>query len=245
MLSLTDITLTFPDGDGRVTAVDRANLEVARGTVAGLTGPSGSGKSSLLAVAATLVQPDSGRVEIAGVDATSVSPKEAAQLRRERIGIVFQQSNLLPSLTAREQLLVMGELDGSAKDKAARARAADELLGIVGLGDHRESRPAALSGGQRQRVNIARALMGDPAVLIVDEPTSALDRARSEEIIGLVVDLTRDLGTATLLVTHDLELMPRFDTTHQMLDGALTPLTESEIPAGFPGVPAPGVPVSG
>src|SRR5699024_7385693 len=114
-----DITLTFPDGDGRVTAVDRANLEVARGTVAGLTGPSGSGKSSLLAVAATLVQPDSGRVEIAGVDATSVSPKEAAQLRRERIGIVFQQSNLLPSLTAREQLLVMGELDGSAKDKAA------------------------------------------------------------------------------------------------------------------------------
>lgn len=229
MLSLTDITLTFPDGDGHVTAVDRANLEVAGGTVAGLTGPSGSGKSSLLAVAATLVRPDSGRVQIADVDATSLSQKDAAKLRRERIGVVFQQSNLLPSLTAREQLLVMGELDGESKDKAARRRAADELLGIVGLGDHRASRPAALSGGQRQRVNIARALMGDPAVLIVDEPTSALDRARSEEIIELVVDLTRDLGTATLLVTHDLELMPRFDTTHQMLDGALTQLTENDV----------------
>ena len=207
MLSLTDITLTFPDGDGRVTAVDHAHLEVEDGTVAGLTGPSGSGKSSLLAVASTLVSPDSGTVEIAGVDATSLPQREAARLRREQIGIVFQQSNLLPSLTAREQLLVMGD-----------------LLDVVGLGDHRDARPAALSGGQRQRINIARALMGDPNVLIVDEPTSALDRARSEEIIGLVVDLTRDLGTATLLVTHDLQLMPRFDATYEMLDGRLAPL---------------------
>jgi len=227
MLSLTDITLTFPDGDGRVTAVDHAHLEVEDGTVAGLTGPSGSGKSSLLAVASTLVSPDSGTVEIAGVDATSLPQREAARLRREQIGIVFQQSNLLPSLTAREQLLVMGEMDGGRSGRAARRRAADDLLDVVGLGDHRDARPAALSGGQRQRINIARALMGDPNVLIVDEPTSALDRARSEEIIGLVVDLTRDLGTATLLVTHDLQLMPRFDATYEMLDGRLAPLVDA------------------
>lgn len=227
MLSLTDITLTFPDGDGRVTAVDHANLEVANSTVAGLTGPSGSGKSSLLAVASTLVRPDSGTVRIADVDATSLPQKDAARLRRERIGIVFQQSNLLPSLSAREQLLIMGEMDGERSGRAARNRAADELLDIVGLGDHRDARPAALSGGQRQRINIARALMGDPNVLIVDEPTSSLDRARSEEIIGLVVDLTRDLGTATLLVTHDLQLMPRFDATYEMIDGALAPMVEA------------------
>lgn len=227
MLSLTDITLTFPDGDGRVTAVDRADLEVANGTVAGLTGPSGSGKSSLLAVASTLVRPDSGTVQIAGVDATTLPQKEAARLRREKIGIVFQQSNLLPSLTAREQLLIMGEMDGERSGRAARRRAADELLDVVGLGDHRDARPAALSGGQRQRINIARALMGDPNVLIVDEPTSALDRARSEEIIELVVDLTRDLGTATLLVTHDLQLMPRFDATYEMIDGSLAPMVEA------------------
>ncbi len=224
MLSLTGITLTFPDGDGRITAVDRADLEVAPGTVAGLTGPSGSGKSSLLAVASTLVRPDAGTVRIADVDATALPQKEAARLRRERIGIVFQQSNLLPSLTAREQLLIMGEMDSGRSGRAARGRAADELLDVVGLGDHRDARPAALSGGQRQRINIARALMGDPNVLIVDEPTSALDRARSEEIIGLVVDLTRDLGTATLLVTHDLQLMPRFDATYEMVDGQLAPL---------------------
>lgn len=226
MLSLTDITLTFPDGDGRVTAVDHADLEVTSGTVAGLTGPSGSGKSSLLAVASTLVRPDSGTVLIADVDATALSQKEAARLRRERIGIVFQQSNLLPSLTAREQLLIMGEMDGERSGRAARRRAADELLDVVGLGDHRNARPAALSGGQRQRINIARALMGEPNVLIVDEPTSALDRARSEEIIELVVDLTRDLGTATLLVTHDLQLMPSFDATYEMLDGSLAPMVE-------------------
>lgn len=227
MLSLTDITLTFPDGSGRVTAVDRADLEVANGTVTGLTGPSGSGKSSLLAVASTLVQPDSGTVRIADVDATSLSQKESARLRRERIGIVFQQSNLLPSLTAREQLLIMGEMDGGRSGRAARHRAADELLGVVGLRDHSDARPAALSGGQRQRINIARALMGDPNVLIVDEPTSSLDRARSEEIIELVVDLTRDLGTATLLVTHDVQLMPRFDATYEMIDGGLAPMVEA------------------
>ena len=227
MLSLTDITLTFPDGDGRVTAVDHADLEVASGTVAGLTGPSGSGKSSLLAVASTLVRPDSGTVLIADVDATALSQKEAARLRRERIGIVFQQSNLLPSLTAREQLLIMGEMDGERGGRAARRRAADELLDVVGLGDHRNARPAALSGGQRQRINIARALMGEPNVLIVDEPTSALDRARGEEIIELVVDLTRDLGTATLLVTHDLQLMPSFDATYEMVDGSLAPMVEA------------------
>ena len=222
MLSLTNITLTFPDGNSRITAVDDATLEVAGGSVAGLTGPSGSGKSSLLAVASTLVKPDSGTVSIAGVVATGLNQKESAQLRRETIGIIFQQSNLVPSLTAREQLLVMGEMDGKRSRRAARQREADELLDVVGLGSHRDARPAALSGGQRQRVNIARALMGSPSVLIVDEPTSALDRARSEEIIELIVDLTRDRGTATLLVTHDMELMPRFDTTHQMVDGRLS-----------------------
>ena len=132
MITLDDVTLTFPDGDSRITAVDHVSLSVPAGRVTGITGPSGSGKSSLLAVAATLIHPDSGSVRIGGIEAATLSRGEATALRRERIGIVFQQSNLLPSLTAREQLLVMGELGGSAAGRRAAIRErADELLDAV------------------------------------------------------------------------------------------------------------------
>ena len=176
MISLDNITLTFPDGDTRVTAVDSVSLTVERGSVVGITGPSGSGKSSLLAVASTLISPDSGTLRIGDVDATALSLTDRAQLRRESIGIIFQQSNLIPSLTAEEQLVVMGELDGPRRGRGARNAArvrARELLDAVGLADHRSKHPAQLSGGQRQRVNIARALMNEPSALVVDEPTSS------------------------------------------------------------------------
>ncbi|GAA2098806.1 ABC transporter ATP-binding protein [Brevibacterium salitolerans] len=276
MLALSDVTLTFPDGASRVTAVHRASLTVPSGTITGVTGPSGSGKSSLLALASTLVTPDSGSVSIAGIRTTGLSPAETAALRREKVGIVFQQANLLPSLTAAEQVRVMAELtpasgadgrarhgrsgeerhnrnserngesgerhgrgnglgrgcgsrssqeDGRERGRGAGRRArrtrAEELLELVGLADHRRARPHALSGGQQQRVNIARALMCEPDVLIVDEPTSALDSARSREIVELLLEVTRTLGTATLLVTHDVEFLPLFDRTLTMTDGEL------------------------
>ncbi len=224
MIDLAQITLTYPDGDGRLTAVDDVSLTIADGETVGVSGPSGSGKSSLLAVASTLTLPDRGRVLIDGVEASALDLRERARLRRERIGIVFQQSNLLASLTALEQLLVVNEL-GSRPDRyrspaAARSRAL-ELLDAVGLGDHRDSLPAELSGGQRQRVNVARALMNEPGLLVVDEPTSALDRARGARLVELVVGLTREHRTATLLVPHDEDVLGRMDRTFWMADGRL------------------------
>lgn len=223
MIALENITLSFADADSRVRAVDDVTLTVRPGTITGLTGPSGSGKSSLLAVASTLIRPDGGRLSIDGIDATALSGTDAAALRRERIGLIFQQSNLLPSLTAREQLVVMNELGGTRRPRAAIAAKADELLASVGMADQAHKRPHQLSGGQRQRVNIARALMNDPSVLIIDEPTSALDSERGAQIMQLLVDLTNSRSTATLLVTHDLSLAPRMHELLWMRDGRLVP----------------------
>ncbi|MBZ6084340.1 ABC transporter ATP-binding protein [Streptomyces olivaceus] len=220
-LILTDVTLTHPDGDGRLTALDRVTLEVPGGGLTAVVGPSGSGKSSLLAVAATLITPDSGTVAVDGTDTTGLSRGELAGLRRHRIGIVFQQPNLLPSLTAAEQLQVMARLDGR-RPRAARGRAL-ELLDAVGLADHAGRRPHQLSGGQRQRVNIARALMNDPGVLLVDEPTSALDHERGAAVVDLITRLTRERGTATVLVTHDRAQLAAADRVARLHDGRLSP----------------------
>lgn len=223
MIRLNHITLTFPDGDSRVTAVDDVSLTAHPGTVTGITGPSGSGKSSLLAVAATLIQPDTGQVFIDDVDATGLNAREATELRRENVGIVFQQSNLIPALTASEQLTVMNELGtrGSRGRRGATSDRADVLLDAVGLADHGDKRPHQLSGGQRQRINIARALMNDPSVLLVDEPTSALDQERGASIIDLILRLTDELNTSTLLVTHDLVHLPRMHGVVHLVDGRL------------------------
>ncbi|WP_336698143.1 ABC transporter ATP-binding protein [Curtobacterium sp. USHLN213] len=226
MITLDDVTLTFPDGDRRVTAVDHVSLTARTGEVTGITGPSGSGKSSILAVAATLIRPNSGRVVITGargdaVDAAALSRDEATALRRERIGIVFQQSNLLPSLTAREQLLVMAHLGGprAGRRGAAVRDRADDLIDAVGLSGHADKRPAQLSGGQRQRIAIARALVHEPEVLLVDEPTSALDQERGAAIMSLIAQLTHERGTATMLVTHDLVHRGALDSLVTVVDG--------------------------
>ncbi len=221
MITLENATLTYPDGERRMTAVDHVDLVARPGVVTGLTGPSGSGKSSLLALAATLIRPDSGMIRIGDVETTRLSRAEATALRRERIGIVFQQSNLLASLTAREQLQAMGELGGSrARRREIRGRV-DELLEAVGLAEHAGKRPAQLSGGQRQRVAIARALVHEPEALLVDEPTSALDQERGGEIMDLIARLTHERGTSTLLVTHDLVHREALDALVTLVDGRI------------------------
>ncbi|WEB39866.1 ABC transporter ATP-binding protein [Streptomyces yunnanensis] len=219
-LELSDVTLTYPDGDTRLTALDAVSLTVPAGCLTAVVGPSGSGKSSLLAVAATLIRPDRGRVVIAGRDTTGRSRAELTTLRRSTIGTVFQQPNLLPALTAAEQLQVMAHLDGRSP-RTARSRAR-ELLAAVGLADQADRRPHQLSGGQRQRVNIARALMNEPSVLLVDEPTSALDHERGAAVLGLLTELTHARGTATVLVTHDRSHLDAVDAVAEVLDGRLT-----------------------
>jgi putative ABC transport system ATP-binding protein len=220
-LALRDVVLTFPDGDRRLTALDSVSLEVAPGELTAIVGPSGSGKSSLLAVAATLLRPDSGQVVVGGLDAGSLSARQATALRRTRIGIVFQQSNLLASLTAVEQLLAVAHLSGGSP-RGSRGRA-EALLDSVGLSGARQGRrPHQLSGGERQRVNIARALFAEPSVLLVDEPTSALDHERGAQIVDLLADVTREHATATVMVTHDRELLDRADRVLRMEDGRLS-----------------------
>ena len=219
-LTLRDVVLTYPDGERRLTALDAVSLGVSPGELTVIVGPSGSGKSSLLAVAATLLRPDSGQVLVDGRDVGALSAKQATALRRDRIGIVFQQSNLLPSLTALEQLLAVAHLRGD-RPAAARPRA-ERLLASVGLsGGTQRRRPHQLSGGERQRVNIARALFPEPAVLLVDEPTSALDHERGAAITDLLAEVTRAHATATVLVTHDPALLSRADHVLRMADGRL------------------------
>ncbi|WP_327142294.1 ABC transporter ATP-binding protein [Nocardia sp. NBC_01327] len=229
-LKVADLTLTFPDGAETITALDHVNLSVRGGEIAAITGPSGSGKSTLLAATSTLVRPDSGRVELetasGTVDLAKLSRREATTVRRDSIGIVFQQSNLIPALTALEQLEAMVHLGQTffvspARRREARSHAS-ELLAAVGLGDHQNKRPAQLSGGQRQRVNIARALMNNPSLLVIDEPTSSLDQERGAAIIDLIVRIAREHNAATLLVTHDLSHMHQMDTVYRMVDGVLS-----------------------
>lgn len=216
-LVLNDITLTYPDGDQRLTALDHVDLTVERGALTAVVGPSGSGKSSLLAVAGTLIRPDSGTVTVAGREVTRLPAGELAQIRREHIGLVFQQPNLLASLTAREQLELKGRLIGRpARDVRAEA---DELLESVGLTAQAGRRPHELSGGQRQRINIARALVNSPEVLLVDEPTSALDHERGAAILDLLASLTRERETSTILVTHDRSHLGVADQVVEVVDG--------------------------
>ncbi|MFF7443465.1 ABC transporter ATP-binding protein [Streptomyces sp. NPDC008122] len=219
-LRLEDVTLTLGDGGAAVTALDHVGLSVAPGEFVAVVGPSGSGKSSLLAVAGGLQRPTSGTVHVAGTELTALSDKERTAARRRHIGFVFQQSNLLASLTVREQLLLPLHIGGRL-DAAARARA-DELIEAVGLTHRAGSRPHQLSGGERQRAGLARALMTSPAVLLVDEPTSALDRVRSAEAVRLIAEQTHERGTATVMVTHDTAIMDAADRVYEMVDGRLS-----------------------
>ncbi|CCQ14095.1 ABC transport system ATP-binding protein [Rhodococcus sp. AW25M09] len=225
-LHLTDITLTYPDGDSRLTALDSVDLHVDKGAMTAVVGPSGSGKSSLLAVAATLITPDRGHIVIDGTNTAGMTRRELTTLRRNKIGMIFQQPNLLPSLTAVEQLQVTAHLAGQPIRNAEKR--ALTLLDGVGLRGKAHSRPHQLSGGQRQRVNIARALMSNPAVLLVDEPTSALDHERGAVILDLITALTRRNGTATVVVTHDRAHLSGMDDIVEMVDGRLRVGASSE-----------------
>ncbi|MCF3138650.1 ABC transporter ATP-binding protein [Paenarthrobacter sp. AR 02] len=219
-LNLVNVSLEYPDGGSTLKALDSVNLAVSRGEFLSLVGPSGSGKSSLLAVAATLIRPTSGVVVINGQDVAALPEAERTALRRDSVGIIFQQPNLLPALTAVEQLVIREHLRGNPLKEARRK--AVELLDVVGLSGAEHKRPHQLSGGQRQRVNIARALMGSPSVLLVDEPTAALDHERSESVVRLLRRVTDEFNTATVMVTHDTEFLPLTDAVATMRDGRIS-----------------------
>ena len=218
-LTMTDVCLSFVDGDERVHALDHVSLTVPPGEFVAISGASGSGKSSLLAVAGALRTPEAGRVLIGDVELTTASASRRAEIRRRELGFVFQQSNLFEALTAIDQLLYQARLAGLPR---APARAdAHELLGAVGMSTKADRRPGQLSGGERQRVGIARALVNSPKLILADEPTSALDAARAREIVQLLRDQTHRHQTATIMVTHDLGILAEADRVVTIRDGRI------------------------
>jgi putative ABC transport system ATP-binding protein len=217
-LALSGVTVRLGDGDATVTALDDVDLTVAPGELVAVVGPSGAGKSSLLAVAGALTIPDAGTVTIDGHDVVGMSVRSRAAYRRDHIGFVFQSGNLLPALTALDQLKLVGTLSRRRADDRDPAT----LLEDVGMAHKADRRPHQLSGGERQRVGIARALVGRPSLLLVDEPTAALDRARSHEVVQLLARETKQAAVATVMVTHDHNVLEHCDRVVEMVDGRLS-----------------------
>ncbi len=217
-LDVLDVTLVHRDGDDVVHALDHVSLRVERGEMVAVIGPSGSGKSSLLAVAGALVQPDSGVVRVDDQELTAATARTRSRIRRERIGFVFQSGNLVPALTCVDQVRLPLTFGG-----VADPRDPVELLREVGMEQKAHRRPHQLSGGERQRVGIARALVGRPTLLLVDEPTAALDRQRSQEVVALLQREAHDNGVGTVMVTHDRDVLHHCDRVLEMVDGRLTP----------------------
>jgi putative ABC transport system ATP-binding protein len=216
MIALRGVSKTVQSGDAPLTILHPLTIDVPDGQCLAIIGPSGSGKSTLLGLIAGLDAPTSGEIHIDGVDITKLDEDALAGLRGEKIGFVFQSFQLIPTLTARENIQVPLELRG----EEAGERAAD-LLERVGLGDRGHHYPAQLSGGEQQRVALARAFSTAPKVLFADEPTGNLDARTGASIIDLMVDLNRDLGTTLVLVTHDLDLAARARRTIRLADGRI------------------------
>lgn len=217
-LALEDVTLVHGDGEETVTALDHVTLRVEPGEFVAIVGPSGAGKSSLLAVAGALTPPTQGSVRLDGIDLSVASPAKRDSIRRNKIGFVFQSGNLIPALTALDQV----RLPLTFGSRRAPRRSPSQLLTEVGMEHKSRRRPHQLSGGERQRVGIARALVNEPRVLLVDEPTAALDRRRSQEIVGLLARESRQYDVAAIMVTHDHDVLAHCDRVYEMVDGRLT-----------------------
>ena len=221
-LALKNVRKTYRSGDEEVVALDRANLIVGDNELIALVGPSGSGKSTLISVSGGLLTPTEGVVVVGDEDITDYSPKQLTRFRSEQVGFVFQTVNLVPFLTARENLLVVAELAGTrgARRKRARSRA-DQLLDELGIGERSNHLPSELSGGERQRVAIGRALMNEPTLVLFDEPTSALDTRLGERVMELIRDEVKGRGTAAVIVTHDERMTHYCDRVVAITDGRL------------------------
>ncbi|MFD4501820.1 ABC transporter ATP-binding protein [Streptomyces sp. NPDC058457] len=205
---------------GSSPAVRKADILLRRGEVAAITGPSGSGKSSLLYCLAGVLPLHGGEVRLEGRKLGDLSDSELSALRRDRLGFVFQYGELLPELTVEENAALPLRLAGRRKAQALAA--AGDVLGRLGLAELRERRPSQVSGGQSQRIAVARALVHRPAVVFADEPTGALDSVNAQTVLQEFLTLARSQGTAVVLVTHDADVAARADTRYTMVDGVLT-----------------------
>jgi len=219
-LQMTGVRKVYTMGDGSdVVALDHATLTLASDEMVALVGPSGSGKTTLCSIAGGILSATEGTIVVGGEDISGHNAKELTKFRQEKVGFVFQSVNLVPFLTARENLLVVDEL-GKRTGAPAKARA-DQLLEELGLADRAKNLPSQLSGGQRQRVAIGRALMNDPALVLFDEPTSALDTKLGEQVMELIRTEMKARGTAAIVVTHDDRITRYCDRSVHVIDGRL------------------------
>jgi putative ABC transport system ATP-binding protein len=216
-VAATAVTRRYGDGESAVDALRGVTLEVPAGQFTAVMGPSGSGKSTLMHLLAGLDTPSSGTVDIGGEDITKMNDKQLTKLRRKHIGFVFQQFNLLPTLTAEENILLPLSIAGRKPDKADL----EALIARVGLEDRRRHRPSEMSGGQQQRVAIARALISRPTVLFADEPTGNLDSQSGGEILALLREAVELDGQTTLMVTHDPRAAAAADRVVFIADGRI------------------------
>lgn len=219
LLRVSNLTKTFGSGDNTVEAVKDVGFSIDGGEFVAVVGPSGSGKTTLLAMLGALLTPTDGTIEIAGEDVAKLSSKNKAKFRRESVGYVFQANNLVPFLTARENLLLMRNIAGTG-GKEGNARA-DQLIEELGLTKRANAIATELSGGERQRVAIARSLMNDPQVVLVDEPTASLDSERGKQVVQSLIDEIKGRNKLGIMVTHDMTMAEMTDRVFAMHDGAL------------------------
>ncbi|GAB3444255.1 ABC transporter ATP-binding protein [Streptomonospora sediminis] len=224
---LSDVRRSYTDGQGRVTALGGVSLRVPRGTFLAVMGPSGSGKSTMLNCACGLDRPTSGTVVVGGADIGALKEPALTRFRRERVGFVFQSYNLLPTLTAEDNITLPLRLSGRSPDHGWLR----DLVDRVGIADRLQHHPTELSGGQQQRVAIVRALATRPDVVFADEPTGALDAEGADRILRLLRDIVDDLGQSVVMVTHDPKAAARAHATAVMADGLIADVLQEPRPA--------------
>jgi putative ABC transport system ATP-binding protein len=215
-LEARDIHKSLPMGRERVEILKGISLRIEHGELVAIVGPSGSGKSTLLGIIAGLDSPTSGQVLLDGIDITRMGESQLASVRNQKIGMVYQAFNLIPTLTAQENVeipLYVGKHPGKPSDRA------QELLRLVGLGHRLRNRPTQLSGGEQQRVAVARALAAQPAIVIMDEPTGNLDQKNSENVLQMIRDLRHATGTTFIIATHDPNVAAAADRSIRIVDG--------------------------
>ncbi len=219
VIQATGLSKDLPLGKVTIHAVCGVDLQIYAGEMVAIVGPSGSGKSTLLGLIGGLDSPTSGRIEIAGVDITRMSEGQLAEIRNEKIGFVFQFFNLIPSLTAIENVAL--PIQFARKSKFNPTKRARELLKMLGLGDRLNHRPTELSGGEQQRVAIARALANDPPILLADEPTGNLDTASGAVVMQAFRTIRDQIGTTIVVVTHDMDVARQMERVLTLVDGRL------------------------
>jgi putative ABC transport system ATP-binding protein len=228
-LEAIDIRKSLPLGRERIDILKGISLRIAHGEFVAIVGPSGSGKSTLLGIIAGLDNPTSGRILVDGVDITHLSEGKLAAVRNQKIGMVFQAFNLIPTLIAQENVevpLYVGKHPGRPSDRAI------ELLNLVGLGHRLRNKPNQLSGGEQQRVAVARALATNPAIVIMDEPTGNLDKKNGDNILQMIRDLRKATGTTFVIATHDQSVAGAADRSIPIVDGLIADEDSAASPTG-------------